>query len=449
MGALFHVGPVLATARSPWAFVAKPTYVTCAIPLDTYSDNDFVRMTSYQCAIRMDRSVGVITLEDPASRPGRLDYAMTVDISRLFSNADQFVCGLDARQDQLRWTQANAPELASAAFLDQRFLKNKVVHSVKLGEALAYHRSHPHAAQRASYIFHTSFSCSTLLAKCIDRSQAALALKEPSLLFDLAQYKRQNPEARSTAQLQNLLSLADRLLAQAGGGRPVVIKPTNTANNLIEPLLNDGNPPRMLLLHGELREFLISVAKYGTRSRLFARQLFQSLRHDVDVVGRTTPEAAMMMTDLQVAAASWFGQIRLFHQVSQTHCAALATLSTPTFLNNRVRALGAVCHHFQLPLSRPELESLAQSGVLERDAKFDHRLFNADRRQAETEEVEKRHGSEIDETVAWLEGVMPSQPLVRHLETLSVLAPGARAGSGRRSPAVPPAAAASRETLRG
>lgn len=347
---------------------------------------------------------------------------MTAPISQLFSQSDQFACGLNARLGHLHWTQVDAAELASVAFLDHRFVKDRVVQSTSLEQALEYHRAHPNDRPRASYIFHTSFSCSTLLAKCIDRSHAALALKEPGLLFDLAQHKRQSNNLAGNADLRDLLGLADRLLTQVGNGRPVVIKPTNAANNLLAPLLSLPRAPRVLLLHGQLRDFLVSVAKYGTRSRLFARQLFQSLRHDVDVVGRTRPEAAMMMTDLQIAAAAWFGQIQLFHQISKTPSTAIATLATPAFLQDRGGALGAVCEHFGLPLAPQRLALLQQSGVLEKDAKFENRPFNADQRRAEAEAVDKHHGAEIDETVAWLESTTPSRQLVQDLESLSVFA---------------------------
>ena len=329
---------------------------------------------------------------------------------------------MNVRQDELRWTQAEAAELAAATFLDHRFVKGRAVQNISLGRALDHHRSDPRRARRASYIFHTSFSCSTLLAKCIDRSGAALALKEPGLLFDIAQHRRQSDKADGNPTLGNLLCLADRLLAQVGEHQPVVIKPTNAANNLLAPLLSLPGAPQVLLLHGKLRDFLVSVAKYGTRSRLFARQLFQSLRHDVEVVGRTRPEAAMMMTDLQIAAAAWFGQVQLFHQVARTPHTAIATLSTPDFLADRVTALGAVCEHFGLRLAPQKLALLQQSGLLDRDAKFENRAFNTDQRRAEAEEVEQRHGVEIDETVAWLESTTPSRSLVQDLESRSVLA---------------------------
>lgn len=369
-----------------------------------------------------------------------VNCVMTASVSQLFADPRQFACGLNVRQDELCWTQADAADLASATFLDQRFVKDRPVQSISLGRALDHHRIHSRRAPRASYIFHTSFSCSTLLAKCIDRSGAALALKEPGLLFDIAQHRRQPDGTNGSPALQNLLCLADRLLAQVGEHQPVVIKPTNAANNLLAPLLSLPEAPQVLLLHGKLRDFLVSVAKYGTRSRLFARQLFQSLRHDVDVVGRTRPEAAMMMTDLQIAAAAWFGQIQLFHQVARTPDTAVATLSTPAFLADRVAALGAVCEHFGLRLAPQKLALLQQSGLLDRDAKFENRSFNTDQRRAEAEKVEERHGEEIDETVAWLESTTPSRRLVQDLESRSVLAtaPPARRGPRQTVPQAGP-----------
>ena len=97
-------------------------------------------------------------------------------------------------------------------------------------------------------------------------------------------------------------------------------------------------------------------------------------------------------------------------------------VATPEFLKDKVSALGAVCEHFELRLAPQKLAQLQQSGLLDRDAKFENRTFNTDQRRAEAEEVEQRHGMEIDETVAWLESTTPSQRLVQDLESRSVLA---------------------------
>ena len=327
---------------------------------------------------------------------------MSLDTAGLFEQPERFACGLHPEHGKLDWTETTREELDNAAFLDERFLESRSVHEVDLRAVLAYHDEHANQAGNVGYIFHTSFCCSTLLARCLSVPGVSLALKEPSILLDVANFRRRHSRAAGDEQFTRLLSLTARLLGKRFGDESVVVKPTNTANNLAAPLLALPSTSAVLLLYGELRDFLVSVAKYGTKGRSFFRRLFRILRYDADTIRNTSPEEAMVLTDLQMAATVWYGQMRMFQQLALRSDQRISSLSSETFLNNPRKTLEAAAGFFGLSFTDESFDQIEERGLLGRDSKFEDRFYDASQRLADRRELERNYGTEIDEAIAWL-----------------------------------------------
>jgi len=113
-------------------------------------------------------------------------------------------------------------------------------------------------------LFHAGFCGSTLLARLLDWPGAALVLREPNCLADLA---NQKAAADRTAQR---LEVFDAALAGAlrhlarpwADGETVVVKPSNWVNNLLPSLVAAG-PLHPLFLVPSRRAFLTAVLRGG------------------------------------------------------------------------------------------------------------------------------------------------------------------------------------------
>lgn len=164
--------------------------------------------------------------------------------------------GYDAQNDSFifAWVDESSVQ---AAFLDQR-----------LGEAwdrrisvAASEVSASDSRPAPSWLFHTAFCCSTLLARALHAAPASIVLKEPNVLLDLARASLSStmvPSARIDRRIREAIYLLAR--PWAAGGR-VLIKPTNAANRLLPRLLAITPSSPALLLYGSLEDFLMSCVK--------------------------------------------------------------------------------------------------------------------------------------------------------------------------------------------
>jgi hypothetical protein len=95
------------------------------------------------------------------------------------------------------------------------------------------------------FIFHTSFCCSTLLAKALEVPGVSEILMEPNVLVDIAERPiQEDPEGN--AELRLALRLLERPLEP---GEKLIIKPSNFANRLLETVLALRTKSRAVLLY--------------------------------------------------------------------------------------------------------------------------------------------------------------------------------------------------------
>lgn len=92
----------------------------------------------------------------------------------------------------------------------------------------------PAARAPIHFIFHTSFCGSTLLARALTVPGVAEALKEPDVLINLANRLTRSDDDANRERLELVLKLLERAPAP---GETVIVKATNFANRLLEPVL--------------------------------------------------------------------------------------------------------------------------------------------------------------------------------------------------------------------
>ena len=236
----------------------------------------------------------------------------------IIADPNWYLSNLDLDQSKLLFTKTDKESLSKASFLDARFRPEGAEQVViTIDDAMRhvdFNRAHA-----SKYIFHTAFCCSTLLARCLDLPGQSVALKEPEVLMTLANYKRTGHAGIANSKTKTaIFALVSYLLSRPfAPGEEIIIKPTNTVNNIIIDLMKANDQSRALLLHSDLKSFLISLLKKGEEGRAFARNLFNIFSLDSVEVKQLDHNQLMRMTDLQIAALTWHLQLEHYQDSVQ------------------------------------------------------------------------------------------------------------------------------------
>lgn len=301
-----------------------------------------------------------------------------------------------------RFSVAQVPveDLRAAPFLDHRLATDGVQQSTAIDaieQALAPTSAAP------VFIVHSAFCGSTLLAGLLDETGACLALKEPHVLAQLANAKRAaGGTALATLDAAPFTRALDAALAlMRGHDTPhTLIKPTNFANNLIPELL--ARDARILFLHSGLESFLQSLVRRGAEASVFIRQLWRVMLADGLAIGRIPPAAAMLYSDLQIAAVLWTQQMEVFrHWLRDRPAERCAAMDFDRFEGNEAAFVSAAAA-FLFPGRDPRalLDRLQRDG-LSRDSKT-----GSDRdaiRSAET--IGARDRAVVEDVLAWAQSI--------------------------------------------
>lgn len=235
--------------------------------------------------------------------------------------ARQFLHRLLVRAGRAEFLPTTRGLLRAQSFLDGRTnFANGPAAQNGAAEFIADRRG---AAQLKRYIFHVSFCGSTFLSRLLDVPGHGLVLREPNCLADLANQYSADAALRSTRDWGNALAAVQRHLARPWAAEePVIVKPSNWANNLLGDLCADPAAVRPVFLHMDRAAFVEAVIRGGasriaytarsavhlsSASRVDAEFVATALARDADERGK--------IAALAIVAHSI--QIRIFEQASQ------------------------------------------------------------------------------------------------------------------------------------
>lgn len=318
--------------------------------------------------------------------------------------------GFDPARKTISFIRTSRAELAEQAFLDPRWRpasgERREAPIATVVDAMVSQPGRP----RLNFIWHTSFCCSTLLARAIDRRECNLSLREPQILVAIADAVR--GRAVTDGRLPEALPAAVlRLLARpAEPGSQVTVKPSNFANVLARDAARSTDG-KALFLYSSLPSFLTSVAKGGVRLRKFARRLFGTLVGDL---GQRLPWSSaelMHMTDLEIAALVWHMQIAEFQRSRAAYGdGRAASLDCEKFLAAPTATLDAIDAFFGLDLGRDHIREVGGGPLFRHDAKNPARAFSTEDRAREARAVTEQLGADLDQVVSWSYQACPATP---------------------------------------
>jgi hypothetical protein len=332
----------------------------------------------------------------------RADIATAHD---LLSRPEWLLDDLDLAAGVATFTEVDRTVIERQVFLDDWDRAGRVRRTLPL-TALAEAKSPP---RPAAFIWHTAFCCSTLLADCLDTPGVALALKEPWVLAKLADGRRTGTAAGD---------LTRHVLALLGRGfepsERVMIKPSNGTNTLLG---TDRIGAPALLLYASCRDFLAAVASGGPvigggeLRKGFVRALLSQRALSHTPLMRWSAEALCGLTDLQAAAILWHVQVGEFRAYAGAGGTRVRSLDCARFLTDPADTLINVDALFELGAPAARWRDVAAGPKMRRYAKKPDQPFDAARRQAVFEQVNRAFGRTLDAIVDWSFQMCPETPL--------------------------------------
>jgi hypothetical protein len=326
-------------------------------------------------------------------------------VSELVADPSWLPDGYDPARDVVRFARVDREALKREAFLDGRMAASvqERAEAPFAEVAATVERSSP--PPPPAFLFHSSFCCSTLLARALDAPGRTLALKEPNVLLDLANALRvQERFRRDVAQFDRAVGVVFSLLARPHAeGERVLVKPTNTASTLLAFALKRG--ARCLLLYGGLRDFLISILKKGEEGRSFVRGQYNIFALDGGGLSAIPARQAMTFTDLQVATIVWRHQVEQFHRALASGDGRLVSLDFRILLAEPARTLKGAARHLELGIPDASLDAVAKGEIFARDAKFSDRAYDTSARTRDEAALEERWAAELDLMETWAKGL--------------------------------------------
>lgn len=179
-----------------------------------------------------------------------------------------FLAGIDADSQCFYFLETSEERISELAFLDGRTPVSTTGRSqnVSVTEALAW-QDGKNGPKPPSFILHTSFCGSTLLAGFLQQATDALVYREPDILVQLANLKATKHNLTQTPEIWRAIeSFVAMQLSKSWHGAPVIVKPSNWANTLLADMSFPENKPVMVVTSAE-EDFLIANLR-GGKARL-------------------------------------------------------------------------------------------------------------------------------------------------------------------------------------
>ena len=312
-----------------------------------------------------------------------------------------FAENFDLARKSLSFAFADRETFAAQPFLDYRWKTDRLPRrELPLDTMLASFRQGA-APPHLNFIWHTSFCCSTLIAKALDHPGNNLSLCEPQILIPIADLKRAGMFAAGRLS-PRLPEIVFRLLARVPDpDTRITVKPSNFANILIADAarLTRG---KALFLYSDLESFLISVAKSGIPLLKYARRLFSNIAGDTGQPLPWKPREIFQMSDLEIAALAWHMQIGEFRRCcSLFEPGCVASLNCDAFLADPASVIAKLDAFFDLGLGAVHGQRVLRGPLLRSHAKAPSEPFDAKRRAQEKTMMRERLGADLERVIDW------------------------------------------------
>jgi len=317
-------------------------------------------------------------------------------LHNLFDSPELFPVRLDFQKRMAAFVRMSSETYRRSVFLDDRTVRHgKDVYGVRLDDLLLLGEASEARSRRVHYIFHPTFSCSTLLARYFELIPGSLVLKEPVILTQLALVP---PE--TMPDWPEVLRLCVRILTRpyVPGGL-VVIKPHEPVNALASQLLSYDPEATATFLFTPLKQFIVSMLKTQSRrtwvrTRIPAAAMASQYRPLMSIGPDT-------LTDAEAAAYLWLVSRVLYEQCCQQHPERVICLNANRLADSPEVVLQDVLSHAKVALNASELKAVLEDPSLQAYSKDLSRPYDSFSRREELADLERTFGQEAEASVRW------------------------------------------------
>jgi hypothetical protein len=322
----------------------------------------------------------------------------------IINDAHWHLCHLDITSYTARFVYLSREVINKTTFLDQRFFSTFPGTFIELDlrqfARYDFSQLNPYPI---NYIFHTAFCGSTLLTRCLNIEGSNLSLSEPEVLLQLANFKRNFPDfARSPDWLKIVGTVVNLLGRPFKKGEKILIKPTNSANNLISDLLALNKDSKALFLNSALPAFLISNIKKGSEYESFCQLLVKCFAMDSDYLSINNIKYYEQLKPLEKAALAWHMQ--------QDVCADFfdnaafeqgKSLAVHDFLEHPKQVFKHLNAFFSLQMNESEITSILASQSFNTHAKAQTGKYDRNIKRVEDDAIQEENKMAITSAIEW------------------------------------------------
>jgi hypothetical protein len=340
----------------------------------------------------------------------------TVTAEDITRNPAFHLYDIDLQQAQLQFLTVSPDTFRLSAFLDNRIaFTDSKVHSLGIDAVIAACAELPPRQTGTNFIFHSSFCCSSLLARSLQIDGLTLVLREPWILRRLADIRRESIPTRQDWQTQSaaLVDMALTLLGKTWTeSQSVLIKPTNIANNLATDMLAARADARGIVLYSDLETFLISNLKKSEETRQKMPLLARLFDADTGFASMFDGLSLDKLPPLQAAVAVWYAQMLAFRGLLTADTGKrLVSLDSAELLARPEEVLYAAARHLKYPIGTQDISSIVAGPTWHTHAKDPFSGYDRKLRSEENLQISKLHAEDIREALRWAESLERQRPV--------------------------------------
>ena len=316
-------------------------------------------------------------------------------LSGLFDSPELYPLTVNFEKRTMTFVRMSPATYRNSVFLDVRTRRlEDAMYEARVDDVIFAASTSRPAIKPAHYIFHTTFCCSTLLARCYELVPPCFVLKEPMLLTYLALTREFHPLWNETFNLT--LQLLTRTYQPE---QFVIIKPHEPVNMLASFLLEQHKSSTATFLLTSLRHFLLSVLKSEER-RKWIRSRIPQVTQDARWIP-DTPIDSSQLTDAESAAYLWLVNRSLCKALLRAYPSRVFAVMDEAVAESPIQCVRNVTHPWGLNLAGLQLEEIEGDSTLSKYSKDLSRPFDADLRRQEFIFLEQQWGAEADTAISW------------------------------------------------
>lgn len=329
------------------------------------------------------------------------------NIDELANEAESvyFPIDLDVRNKCFYFQHISINALTNSTFLDNRFtttdsaMQTVTFNSVK---HLAVTQS-----KHIGYLFHTSFCCSTLLARLLDFPKKSIALKEPLIL------RRLSDAALDGMPNHELTDASVKLLFRnIDGLSAVLVKPTHVALNIAQTLLSCNPSAKALLITSTLEDFMISNIKKTLETQRKVPELVERFMTATDLPSRLPPEAFEPPSFLAGVSLQWHAQQQLIYDLLNSPVgSAVCVIQDTELLQSPAVTLRAALDWLEWDIQAYDIDEQIKR-VMNQHAKSNGRNYNLQEKTHETNLLRQKYSDQLSQALQW--SALYLSPYLKH-----------------------------------